>query len=300
MQRILIWFQGNASSFFANALDNLLEHNQDYNIIGITGGGGDIGKFYINKKLMPFIPLDQVTPELADYIIVSEVKTPFVNVMKIFLSKGFSEECVINDRTICVPNFSFSKYRTIKKSKLSIISMNCAGGIISHLFSLPFRSPFVNMFMNEEDFLSLLEKDPQNSLFGELKLNDTGYETNLHIDYPIYELNGLLLNMNHYPDFYDAKCKWYERVQRINWYNLVLMMYTDNKETLERFDELPFSKKVCFVPFESDLPSAFSFDKIKLNIDYPTWDIANRVAGGFIKVYDLWDMLLYGKKTKLE
>lgn len=51
---------------------------------------------------------------------------------------------------------------------------------------------------------------------------------------------------------------------------------------------------------ESDLPSAFSFDKIKLNIDYPTWDIVNRVAGGFIKVYDLWDMLLYGKKTKLE
>ena len=38
MQRILIWFQGNASSFFANALDNLLEHNQEINIIGITGG----------------------------------------------------------------------------------------------------------------------------------------------------------------------------------------------------------------------------------------------------------------------
>lgn len=260
MQRILIWFQGSNSSFLVSAITNLFK-NQDNNIIGITGEI-DVGKnFCINEKVIPFIPLDQVNNELTDYIVVSDVKIPFVNIMKIFLGKGFSEECVIDDRTICVPNFSFSKYKAIKKSKLSIISMNCAGGIVSHLFSLPFRSPFVNMFMNEDDFLSLLDNNPINSLFGELKLNSTRCETNSHIDYPVYELNGLLLNMNHYPDFYDAKCKWYERIQRINWYNLLVMMYTDNKEILERFDELPFSKKVCFVPFESDLPSAYSFDK---------------------------------------
>ena len=77
-------------------------------------------------------------------------------------------------------------------------------------------------------------------------------------------------------------------------------MYTDSKEVLQRFERLPFGKKVCFVPFESDLPSAFPFDRNKLGIKIPTWDMATRIANGSVLVYDLWDMLLYGKKTPIE
>ena len=89
-------------------------------------------------------------------------------------------------------------------------------------------------------------------------------------------------------------------MQRINWYNLMIVMYTDDEAVLKRFDRLPFCKKVCFVHFKSYLPSAFSFDRDKLGIDLPTWDVADRIANGSTLVYDLWDMLLYGKRTSIE
>lgn len=299
MQRIVIWFQGNESPFLVKAINILFKQKEAVHIIGITGEFDTEKKFCINNVEIPFISLDLISPEMVDYILISENNIPITKFLQIFLQRGFEEECIIRDRTICIPGFSFLKYKYLKESKLSILSINCVGGIISHLFALPFRSPFINLYMNEKDFLTLLENDPRYLLNGELKLYDTGYEENLHIEYPIYEINGLLLNMNHYSDFKNAEYKWYKRVQRINWYNLLIMMYTDSKEILTRFDKLPFAKKVCFVPFESDFQSAYSFDKEKLGVDYPTWNIANRIAGGHILIYDLWDMIMYGKKTRL-
>jgi uncharacterized protein (DUF1919 family) len=81
-------------------------------------------------------------------------------------------------------------------------------------------------------------------------------------------------------------------------YNLLIVMYTEKKEVLERFDKLPYSKKVCIVPFHSALPSAYCIDKNDFE-SIPLWDCANRIAMGRKYIYNLWDMIIYGKKNHL-
>lgn len=77
-------------------------------------------------------------------------------------------------------------------------------------------------------------------------------------DYPVFDLNRLPLHFLHYqPDIEAARNTWLRRAKRINWYNLFVTMYTDSEEILERFAALPFAKKACFVPFESDMPCAY-------------------------------------------
>lgn len=244
--------------------------------------------------------MDRLNFQMADYVIVSESEMQYIEVVNKLKKVGFHEAAIIRDVTICVLGFTLDKYHRLRQSKLSIISMHCFGGVVCNLFGMEFLSPFINMYLSEDDFISLLEHDPRYSLAGELEFRKTDHNDMLNIYYPVYDLNGYVLNMNQYADFKNAKNKWYERMQRINWYNLMIVMYTDDEAVLKRFDRLPFGKKVCFVPFESDLPSAFPFDRKKLGIDLPTWDVADRIANGSILVYDLWDMLLYGKRTSIE
>ena len=50
------------------------------------------------------------------------------------------------------------RYRKIFQNKdISIISMNCTGGILYHDLGLQFRSPTVNLFMRAEDFIKFCE-----------------------------------------------------------------------------------------------------------------------------------------------
>ena len=67
---------------------------------------------------------------------------------------------------------------------------------------------------------------------------------------------------------------------KINWYNIILIMQTDDPKALEEFNRLPYGKKICFVPFDSDLDSAVTLwtDEIE---------------------YDIWELLLYGRKMHM-
>ena len=121
----------------------------------------------------------------------------------------------------------------------------------------------------------------------------------MKFDYPIFTLGNVDVNMNHYPDFDEAVKIWERRKARINWYNLFVTGYTESEEVAREFDELPYGKKVCFVPFESDLDSAWYIspeaDKGAKNFA----DSIIRFFWGTFMYYDLFDMLLYGKKTPL-
>ena len=105
--------------------------------------------------------------------------------------------------------------------------------------------------------------------------------------------------MNHYgklgKEF--AKNKWEERKKRINWYNVIPVIYTSDQNILEEFDDLPFAKKICFVSFKSNKDSAYYLDK-KLDNNKELGDLVNRFGLGYNQYnYDLWDMFLYGKKS---
>ena len=45
----------------------------------------------------------------------------------------------------------------LQNQRLTLICSNCAGGFLYHWLGLQFRSPFMNMYMTNDDFLKALE-----------------------------------------------------------------------------------------------------------------------------------------------
>ena len=205
---------------------------------------------------------------------------------------------LLGDWIVCIPGFTLKKYRQLQRSRLSIFVRDCFGGIISNTLGLPFRAPFVNMFIDENEYIRFL-RSPRVYMEEKLVFKGTNFEELLKFDYPIYMLGNISWHMNHYRNFDEAVAKWNERKQRINWYNLFVAMHTEDPKVLEQFDELPYGKKVCFVPFKSDLDSAFYINR-EIKKHEPFSRIAHLFAlGDAPAYYDMFDMLLYGKKTPL-
>lgn len=233
-----------------------------------------------------------------DLILVTGGDIEFVPLLKEAETLGIDADKIILDRVICVPFFTLEKYKKLRHSQLSIFSINCCGGYTYHRFSLQFNSPTINMFFNESGFLPFL-KNPIENLSKKPDFLRNEIEPHLKTIYPVLSLGEQIeLHMNHYPDAETAINTWQKRSARVNFFNSLVMMLTDKKEILEEFDKLPFAKKVCFVPFETDLDSGFYINP-KQYPKEPFWRIVNLTAMGAIINYDFWDMLLYGKKTPL-
>ena len=252
-----------------------------------------------NDERIPYCPPEKVAQQPYDIILIvagEAGKKRAAEIRKKLCGLGLDESCFLFDFVAIAPGFSWGKYQKLKRAKVSILSFNCFGGFLSHSLALPFRSPTVNMFFNEDEYVRML-RYPRLYLRETLEYEKDGWEESLKIKYPIYRLGDILVYMNHYPDYQEAEKKWYERVRRINWYNLFVVMYTERQEILERFDALPFAKKVCFVPFSSSLDPAWQIDKTATGKELPLWDAVNHFGMGKPWSYDPFDMLLYGKKT---
>ncbi len=231
-------------------------------------------------------------------LVVGAIQIGMSNIAKIARQLKLPDEKLLGDWIVCIPGFTLDKYRQLQRLQLSILSMNCFGGLISHTLGLPFRSPTVNMFFRENEFLRFLHA-PRVYLEEMPIFKEFAWERNLKRDYPVVILGNIDVHFNHYTDFDEAVKIWNRRKARINWYNLFVTMYTDSEEILRKFDTLPFGKKVCFVPFKSDLDSAWYINP-EIDKDATTFaNHVNRFASGVIFYYDVFDMLLYGKKTPL-
>ena len=284
MLKVLIWQVSNDTRFKDKAIKILEEQHNGIEIVGEAvnediakvDGGGDYEVL----------------------LCVGAKKIGMSTVAQDAIRLHLPEEKLLGDWIVCIPGFTLDKYRELQRSRLSIISKNCFGGQISHLLGLPFHSPFINMFFGEQPYIRFL-RTPRIYMDKQLQFKGTAYEQALKFDYPVFAMGDVDLHMNHYRDFDDALSKWNKRKHRINWNNLFVEMYTDKKEILEQFDALPYEKKVCFVPFKSDLDSAWY---INADIDKNATglgQLVGRFAIGMFTYYDPFDMLLYGKKTPL-
>ena len=70
----------------------------------------------------------------------------------------------------------------LRNHDFSILCSNCAGGVISHRLGKEFRSPTVNLWMRQRDFLNLAA-DLKTYMSCDLDFVDSEY------DYPVAMLN---------------------------------------------------------------------------------------------------------------
>lgn len=170
--------------------------------------------------------------------------------------------------------------KRLKNKDISIISMNCTGGILSHDLGMQFKSPTVNLFFRAEDFIKFCE-----NLEYYLGIDEFVECTDSSIieerTYPIAYLGDLTLFLVHYHSVTEAQKKWNERKKRVNWDNIVIIN-TDREgmteELKERFEKLPY-RKVMFVhqPDEKH-PSCFYIRGYE-----------NQASVGIITDHDTWD-----------
>lgn len=181
----------------------------------------------------------------------------------------------INHKRINIEN-----QKRLQDKNITIISMNCTGGILSHDLGLQFKSPTVNLFFRAEDFIKFCE-DLEYYLSIDEFVECTDPKIIGKRTYPIVYLGDLVLFLVHYHSVKEAQVKWNKRKKRVNWNNIVIIN-TDREgmteELKNRFEELPY-RKVMFVnqPDERH-PNCFYIKGYE-----------NQKSVGIITNHDTWD-----------
>lgn len=144
--------------------------------------------------------------------------------------------------------------KRLKNPGVTIISVNCVGGILYHDLGLPFLSPTINLFMKSAEFIKFCENI-------DYYLNIDKFEECLDPDikedrkYPVALLGDLYLYLVHYNNIKEAQEKWDRRKARVNINNIVILASDRegmNQNLVDRFEKLPY-KKVLF----TNLPNKY-------------------------------------------
>lgn len=150
--------------------------------------------------------------------------------------------------------YNINKKKHLKNKDFTIISSNCVGGIIYHDLGLPFLTPTVNLSFDMNDFVKFVSNLKYYIDKDLIKL-DTNKE------YPIGVIEDIKINFIHYKTFEEAKTKWDERKQRINYDNLFIIGTDKDNctyETLKAFENLPYENKIIFTHIDySEISSSY-------------------------------------------
>lgn len=292
--RVIFLFIGN--DFPPIVYDKLKnEYGNSLEIVGMTGNRNL--NFVLEGRKVPYIRLDQLMFKKYDMLLVvgAQAKMGVLLQNMRYIKAKISFEKVVLDRTFLMPGFSLEKYNELRKKRVTIFSLTCFGGLLSNRLGMEFNSPMVNMFFSSDDFFKLVNS-PKEYFGKKLELYGTAWEQNLKWEYPVFLLGDIKVNMNHYGgmSYEQAISIWEERVKRINWDDILVTMCTEDEAVLQEFEKLPYKKKACFVPFETDSNSGYYVPNSAAKGNF--WEYFNALADGRLNYYDLWELLLYGNK----
>ena len=182
------------------------------------------------------------------------------------------------------PVYLIKKKKRFANHGLSLFSANCVGGCMLHDLGERFNSPFVNLYLNAQDYLKFLS-NPQAYLAQELVEQKTDQP------YPVGLWGDLTIHFVHYNHFQEATDTFKRRLKRINFDNLfVLFCERDGctYEQLQQFDALPYAHKVVFThrPYEEIASAVYikGFEDEPCLGDIMKWD---KAIGR--KKYDVFD-----------
>ena len=287
--RVVLWGEPEALADYYYALQ-FFEQAGSIEICAMAGDGA----FFSSVCGYPQIREADLDAGAADVVLIlSKTVAAEKKIHEKALLLGFEEFRIIPCRVLQQIGFDFRKYMALKKNPPSIFSMNCWGGFTCHALGLRFDSPFINLFMDHEEYLRFLET-PSYYLSCELRLKGYRKDTVLYRNYPVAACGDLSLYCSHYASFDEAAAAWERRKKRIRWDQLFVMYCDDDPARVERFCALPYERKVCFVPFASEKEHVLSIDYRRMNNPKlkPIGSLVNEMALGSFPFYNAFDLLL--------
>lgn len=188
-------------------------------------------------------------------------------------------------RYICPIRFH-SERKQLENTDFTIISDNCWGARVYQELGLPYRTPFVDLFIYSEDYLKLV-KDLKTYLKMELTFIDSSRYCG-QVAYPLGLLGDIEIHFLHYHSKQEAFEKWERRTRRINYENLFFKMNDSDgatEEMLQEFDSLPLENKIIF--------TAKRFSTLKHAIQFKSLSHQDEILNG-------QDMKIYRKYFNVE
>lgn len=250
--RLILWGWG---MIYNRQLDRLRRFCADGEI-RIDAVTGTVPPPYAVLDGIEVICPEQIPTREYDYILVFSERSEKEIIARAMDLPGVTRDRFLTWRMLELPDFSFRDYFRLRKARVSIVSNHCWGGMACHLLGLEIRSPFTNLWIGEDPYLDLLgdlrrrctEETP---VFRCMRPGEDGKP------YPVLALGDTELNCTHAQSPQQALEDWNRRVVRINWDDLLVALYTEDRRREERFAALErYPHKVCFVPYETDLPDS--------------------------------------------
>lgn len=92
----------------------------------------------------------------------------------------------------------------------TLVCSNCTGGLLYHWLGLRFNSPFINLYLTDDDFVKALES------WNEFISYDIQEDKETDKSYPVgISYGNIKIHFMHYATFEEAKAKWNERCRRM-------------------------------------------------------------------------------------
>ncbi|HEU9411690.1 TPA: DUF1919 domain-containing protein, partial [Streptococcus pneumoniae] len=110
--------------------------------------------------------------------------------------------------------------KRLKNTDFSIISDNCWGGRVYEELGLPYRTPFIGLYIFSEDYVKLLKNFRKYMEYELTFTNNSKWNTEYDGEYPIGILKDIELHFLHYANQEEAYEKWNKRKNRINYENI--------------------------------------------------------------------------------
>lgn len=290
MVRCLIWGKGKTFAEHFNTI-RFWEECGQIKINGIVAKDALEDEYYrydiIKKEL--------INKKEIDAIIVMANDINYFNIHKEIVEDVLVDEnMILPYKIFCIPDFNVEKYIEIKKDIPTIFANSCWGGITYNRLGLPFMSPFINLYMKDEFYLRFLE-NPTKYMEEPLIYKKMKYAPITKKYYPICTIGDVELRFNHYTTYEECVDAWERRKKRINWDNLIVEMHTSDKQIAKKFLDLPYKRKICFVPFEEPHNEMINMGRESDTKENPLWKSVTDSAKGIRYCYDILELLLKNK-----
>lgn len=206
--------------------------------------------------------------------------------------------------------WNYRRNKLLKKwqSKLTnkdftLITQNCIGGVIYDDLGMQFSSPTINMFIEDDNFVKLVENLEHYMSIKPKKVTDCYVDPiDNNIKYPIIKIDDIKINCLHSKDCKQAIEDWERRRKRINLDNVIVIANSwnlhENKKLIERIGRIKYkkviftykdyNKKYC-IPLKGDFWKVDERGIVRPNLtDYMP---NNSIYRYFEKIFDFVDFI---------
>lgn len=155
--------------------------------------------------------------------------------------------------------------RKINQTDVSIISQNCIGGIIYNYIGTEFSSPTINMFIEDENFVKLVENLPHYLSVTPVALCEKYIDPiDPSISYPKIIVDDIEICCMHYANCDEAILAWERRKKRVNLNKVLIIANSwnmhENEELVKRICDISQYKVICFTYGNYDMKNCVHLD----------------------------------------